>query len=330
MSLSQPAMLPGIFAASGDYQQIPATDAGNGRAAWDIGFPPETSLPKGAGGIPPRRIDFNGIANALSSHAYFQQSGALYAWNAALQYPAGAHVLGSDGKEYVALIDSGTSETVGAVNPVTDVNFTAWKPQDRIFADLIYPVGSIYMSAAAISPAVLFGGVWRQITGRFLLASSDKYPLGTTGGSETKQLTVQNLPAHNHGATLQTAGAHTHTATTSSNGAHTHTRGTMEITGYFNVELNGNSAAVGGAFTYGGDIAGKNSTPDGSIDQRVNFNASRTWTGATSSNGAHTHTLTTTSNGTHTHTVTIENTGGNQAFNIMPPFFAVNVWQRTA
>ncbi len=54
----------------------------------------------------------------------------------------------------------------------------------RIF-NLIYPVGSIYMSANSISPEILFGGKWEQIEDRFLLSSGKSYKNGNVGGSET-------------------------------------------------------------------------------------------------------------------------------------------------
>ena len=54
----------------------------------------------------------------------------------------------------------------------------------RIF-NLIYPVGSIYMSANTTSPEILFGGKWEQIKDRFLLSSGNSYTSGNTGGSAT-------------------------------------------------------------------------------------------------------------------------------------------------
>ena len=47
--------------------------------------------------------------------------------------------------------------------------------------DLIYPVGSYYMSNSSTSPAPLFGGSWTQVTSRFLYGSTSV----TTGGSST-------------------------------------------------------------------------------------------------------------------------------------------------
>lgn len=45
--------------------------------------------------------------------------------------------------------------------------------------NLIYPVGSYYMSNSSTSPASLFGGSWTQVTSRFLYGSTSV----TTGGS---------------------------------------------------------------------------------------------------------------------------------------------------
>lgn len=48
-----------------------------------------------------------------------------------------------------------------------------------------WPVGSIYMSLQATSPATLFGGTWERVAnGRMLIgADSASYPAGSTGGA---------------------------------------------------------------------------------------------------------------------------------------------------
>ena len=68
----------------------------------------------------------------------------------------------------------------------------------RTPVDLIYPVGSIYMSINATNPKELFGGTWEQIKGRFLLGMSSSYPAGSTGGEATHTLTTSEIPFHNH------------------------------------------------------------------------------------------------------------------------------------
>lgn len=67
--------------------------------------------------------------------------------------------------------------------------------------DYLHPVGSIYQSTDATSPADLFGGTWEQIKDRFLLAAGDAHAAGDTGGEEEHELTVQELPIHGHGYT---------------------------------------------------------------------------------------------------------------------------------
>ena len=62
----------------------------------------------------------------------------------------------------------------------------------------IYPVGAIYISTVSTSPASLFGGTWEQLSGQFLLASSSTHTAGSTGGSETVTLTVDQMPSHQH------------------------------------------------------------------------------------------------------------------------------------
>lgn len=64
--------------------------------------------------------------------------------------------------------------------------------------NLIYPVGSIYMSVNNVNPGTLFGGTWEQIKDKFLLACGDTHANGTVGGEETHKLTIEELPAHTH------------------------------------------------------------------------------------------------------------------------------------
>lgn len=64
--------------------------------------------------------------------------------------------------------------------------------------NLVYPVGSIYMSVNSTSPATLFGGTWTRIQDRFLLAAGSSYAANTTGGEATHTLTVSEMPSHNH------------------------------------------------------------------------------------------------------------------------------------
>lgn len=64
--------------------------------------------------------------------------------------------------------------------------------------DMVYPVGSVYVSVNATNPSALFGGTWEQIKDRFLLSAGDTYKAGETGGEATHVLTVDEMPRHNH------------------------------------------------------------------------------------------------------------------------------------
>ena len=70
---------------------------------------------------------------------------------------------------------------------------------DRKIIDMIYPVGSVYISVSNVSPVTLFGGSWEQLKDRFLLGAGDTYTAGAMGGESTHTLTVNEMPAHGHG-----------------------------------------------------------------------------------------------------------------------------------
>ena len=119
--------------------------------------------------------------------------------------------------------------------------------------NVIYPVGSIYLSVNSTNPATLFGGTWEQIKDKFLLSAGDTYGMGQTGGEATHTLTIDEMPSHRH-----------------------------------TIGFSGGSAS-GYGFSW-------------SNDTRTMYNAD---------------------------SVNIMGeTGGNNSFNIMPPYLAVNVWKR--
>ena len=61
-----------------------------------------------------------------------------------------------------------------------------------------HPVGSLYISENATSPAELYGGTWERIEGRFIMGASDTYPAGSTGGSATHTQTENEVGSHEH------------------------------------------------------------------------------------------------------------------------------------
>ena len=96
------------------------------------------------------------------------------------------------------ILNQGGQIYTGAITTVNDVyarNVYSERPDGTMLSvvDLIYPVGSIYMSVNSADPGTLFGGTWQQIKDRFLLSAGDTYAAGNTGGSAKA-----TLPSHKH------------------------------------------------------------------------------------------------------------------------------------
>lgn len=177
-------------------------------------------------------------------------------------------------------------------------------------ASKLYPVGSVYISFNATDPSTLFGGIWTRLKDTFLLANGDSYAPNTSGGSATKTISVNNLPSHTHSC--------------STVGNHTHTRGSMNITGSV-TNVDDESWGFADNFSDSGALSmsaksypnnGSAVTYEGGGGYKLTFDASKSWSGATSSNGSHTH--------------TIGNTGSGLPLNIMPPYKTVYMWRRTS
>lgn len=157
------------------------------------------------------------------------------------------------------------------------------------------PVGNIYQSTNATSPAELFGGTWEEMpAGRVLLAQGQSdwgtnYTAGSTGGEATHQLTVGELPAHNHTAISNT----------------------ININGQV---LVGVSNAQMATFGHSGVIQPVSTYPE----LYVPNNATR----ATVPGGA-------IINANITPKITINNIGSEQAHQNMQPYLVVYIWKRT-
>ena len=209
------------------------------------------------------------------------------------------------------MLKDGNAEVYVSVYRVTQVGQTNTLG-DRLLPEainsmmnIVYPVGSIYMSVSNVSPATLFGGTWEQISGKFLLSADSSHAAGTTGGAASHTLTAAELPAHAHSLNnhTHTVPAHTHSASTASSGAHTHSIPRWQQA------------------TPTADGTGR--LAQGSIDSSY----------ITSKAGAHTHSVTVASKpafNTAAASGSTGNTGGGTAISLMPPYLAVYMWKRTA
>ena len=66
--------------------------------------------------------------------------------------------------------------------------------------DIIYPVGSIYLTINNINPQTLFGGTWENMSGGYLYGARNS--IGQTSlngwGTQSTALTVSQIPKHGH------------------------------------------------------------------------------------------------------------------------------------
>lgn len=226
------------------------------------------------------------------------------------------------------LDEIGSNVYVGTTAP-TDADVDVWvDPTGSInlsaLWNSIYPVGSIYMSTSSTNPKDLFTGTtWTQITDRFLVAMGSTYTTaGGTGGASSVTLETGNLPSHRHSVSItsgnQSAG-HTHSipalsGTAASAGSHNHLV-TSKTTSY-----------------------GSGSQTSWRCLSWTGTNADWTQNVYSGDSGEHTHSVTTTAStsggisANHTHSVS-GNTGylgSGTAFSIIPPYYAVYMWRRTA
>lgn len=168
----------------------------------------------------------------------------------------------------------------------------------QLFSTLMhtqYPVGSYIYSDKADNPATylpyMSDTTWVQTAkGRVLIGagtadSGTVYTAGQNGGEEKHQLTTSEMPSHAHG------------------------RGTMNITGTVCSAYGETKTTTSGAFTWqdtGGRQDGGNGHDGEPIQtSTISFDASRNWTGQTST------------------------VGGNASHNNMQPFSVVYIFKRT-
>lgn len=151
--------------------------------------------------------------------------------------------------------------------------------------------------------------------------------LGGTGGAQSITLTLDQIPAHAHGASSASAGAHTHDGTTATAGTHSHA-GTIAEAGSHQhsgtTSWGGDHAHWGGFTTYHYSAGGGGPGATGAITN-TNTTGGHSHTFDTSSAGVHAHAVTISTDGTHahgfttasagahTHVVTIDSAGGGAA-----------------
>ena len=90
-------------------------------------------------------------------------------------------------------LDSDGNLTVNSITSNENKNLNITE-----ICNVIYPIGSVYISINDIEPSSLFGGTWEKLEDRFLLASGKTYTNGNIGGEATHKLTIDEMPSHTH------------------------------------------------------------------------------------------------------------------------------------
>ena len=126
--------------------------------------------------------------NTISSKEYIAKSLPVFDWSADdFNFNVPVSVL------------SPTDSNNPATKQYVDSLVSTLTEQYASIVDIVYPIGSIYMSVNAADPSTLFSGTsWEKLEGRFLLGSDSTYKPGSTGGEATHTLTYNEMPKHTH------------------------------------------------------------------------------------------------------------------------------------
>ena len=242
--------------------------------------------------------EVNGVLNTLSYQICYLLQEGCPTYDINTEYSATSvvkMVSGSTLNYYISQQDN----NIG--HPLTDTNY--WKPaiftgtgaigapQFTLNVNAILPENCIWLEGAEVSRT--------DYNNLFAI-------FGTTYGTGDGSTTF-NLPDFRNryicgldtdlAAGYVSAGLPDLGLQTTSSGAHKHSRGSMNIQGqigFSGIDPNTSWAYASGAFTKNNQSGAGNShdNPVNGAYVDFYFNASRNWTGETSSNGAHTHTIT--------------------------------------
>ena len=89
-------LIPRVWASGGDTQSpIPEQATGTNRASFQEGFPEKTSLPitddPATTGVPPNRLDFNGMGTIFTAFAYALQQGQFTTFDSTVSTKIGGY-----------------------------------------------------------------------------------------------------------------------------------------------------------------------------------------------------------------------------------------------
>lgn len=177
--------------------------------------------------------------------------------------------------------------------------------------NVIYPVGSVYLTINDVNPQTLFGGTWVKCSGGFIYGSTGTGTSGDNGnGSGTSvsssgsgntgstSLSVSQMPSHNHSITIDSKYLTGDLNSLYGSSGVSPLRNNCKVSGVFSRNNTTTINTPGYVATKGYGLH---------IDVSHNHSAS---SGNTGSGSGHTHTVS-----NHSHTI---------------PYFSCYIWKRTA
>lgn len=199
----------------------------------------------------------------------------------------------------------------------------------------LFPVGTIYMNDRSSSVPFDFG-TWQLIDGKFLYGCNSSFSdLRGTGGATSVTLSTSHFPTGNinitfpavSGTTGETSTKHTHTFTTdaTTNNSCSFSFGCYASAHWRAYPLSGCTSYKTSTGSYNPN---NGSTPAGNNDAiSIDFNHSHSGgTGGMSENEKHSHSF-----NIPAQSLSFKiNSGTQSSFSIVPPYYKVAIWHRTA
>lgn len=131
------------FAENGDKNIITDSAPATGRASLLEGFPPETETPLAVGGVPPYRVDHNGILYQLSSAVFWAERGGMRSWHQTVAYSAPA-IIWHDNDFWQCLGENGVGTAAGVQEPGDSSAY--WR---RVWSQLTLGGGLVHFTNSA-------------------------------------------------------------------------------------------------------------------------------------------------------------------------------------
>lgn len=171
-------------------------------------------------------------------------------------------------------------------------------PTNAAIVDLIYPVGSVYLSVNSTNPSQLFGGTWQQISqGRMLMGAATQGSIQQNTGNTGLFGTLDSTELNYKFEAGQLGGKYRHTLTAAESGlpSHVHPAGTDRAY----------------ASAPAGSTIGEKGAASGTAFYAPSILADSNWY-------------------TQQNTASNNTAAAKNPHNNMPPYMTVNIWQRTA